>query len=180
MQSHSRSRIVLSLAVLGLILGGSGIALPAHAEEIGYRGWGPRVGMTMNPDQVHFGAHLDFGNIGGHIRLQPNLEVGIGDDLTVLALNGEGAYRFSSEWDSWTPYLGGGLGLHVVGTEDGGLVEESETQFGLSALGGIDKGLSNGSRIFFEGKAGFVDAPEFKFAVGYTFAHGAGRPIPGR
>jgi hypothetical protein len=67
----------------GLLVAASGVA---RAEDVGYRGWGPRVGVTMDPDQVHFGAHIDSGNLARHIRLQPNVEVGIGDDLTLVAL----------------------------------------------------------------------------------------------
>lgn len=31
-------------------------------RKIGFRGWGSRVGLSLNPDHVHFGAHLDGGN----------------------------------------------------------------------------------------------------------------------
>jgi len=152
----------------------------ASAQDTGYRGWGPRLGLTMDPDQVHFGAHVDFGNLARHVRFQPNVEVGVGDDLTLVALNFEGAYRFSSRWDSWTPYLGGGPGLNFVGNDNGGLRGGSHTDVGLNLLGGIDRGLHDGSRFFIETKLGLVDAPDVKFTVGWTFPHGSSRPIPGR
>lgn len=153
--------------------------------KVGWRGWGPRVGLTIDPDQVHFGAHVDFGNFAEHIRFQPNIEVGIGDDLTIIALNFEGAYRFSSRWDVWTPYAGGGLGVNFV-TIDGHLHNNEElaagithgedgdgssTDIGLNLLGGIEKGLKNGHRFFLEGKLGLADSPDFKATAGWTFFH---------
>jgi hypothetical protein len=170
-------RSIRSTAIVAGILAVA--AGTAAAEEVGYRGWGPRVGLTVNPDQVHFGAHLDYGNLARHVRLQPNVEVGIGDDLTIVALNFEGAYRFNSRWDVWTPYLGGGPAIQFVGN-DNGLGDGTNTEAGLNLLGGIDRGLSNGSRFFMETKLGLIDAPELKFTVGWTFPHGASRPTPGR
>ena len=39
------------------------VPVAANADPLtktGWRGWGPRVGVTMNPDQFHFGGHVDF------------------------------------------------------------------------------------------------------------------------
>lgn len=149
------------------------------AGEMGFRGWGPRVGVTLDPDQIHFGAHADFGHLAERIRFQPNVELGLGDGLTVLALNLEGVYRFRSRWDVWTPYLGSGFGVNFIGTDDDGLADGSTTEAGINVLGGIDRGLSNGSRFFLEAKVGLFDTPDFKFTVGWTFPHGSARPIPG-
>jgi hypothetical protein len=132
-------------------------------DSVGYRGWGPRLGVTVGPDQFHFGAHLDLGYFAQHFRLQPNIEVGVGSDQTVVALNGEAAYRFISEWGRWSPYLGGGLGINVV-SADGG-----HTDLGVNVLGGIEKILAGGDRFFLEGKLGLVDSPDWKFTAGWTF-----------
>jgi hypothetical protein len=156
-----RKTLFVTLVFLVAILPGS-----ARAE---FQGWGPRVGMTVNPDQVHFGAHFDLGSVGSHVRFQPSLEMGVGDELTLLAMNGDFSYRFASRWDAWGPYLGGGMSLFVVGSDETGFRNGSDTQAGLSALGGIERGLSNGSRFFLEGKLGFIDAPDFKFTAGWTF-----------
>jgi hypothetical protein len=55
-------------------------------------GWGPRGGMTMDPDQAHFGMHVDAGEIVPRLRFQPNLEMGFGDDLFLVAFNAEAIY----------------------------------------------------------------------------------------
>ncbi len=154
-----------------MILAAALVAAPgaAQADGLSFQGWGPRVGVTMNPDQFHFGAHTDFGSMDSHLRLQPNLELGLGDNLTLLTLNLDGAYRFSSRWESWTPYLGGGAGFVMAGSEDNGLTGDTEQGTGLDVLGGIEKGLTSGSRFFIEGKVGFFDEPDFMVTTGWTF-----------
>jgi len=156
-------KLIFPLAVLVMI----GMPALAQAE---FQGWGPRVGATVNPDQFHFGAHADFGGMRSHLRFEPSMELGMGDNLTVLALNGDVAFRFASRWDTWTPFLGGGGSVFFVG-DDNGLMDGTETNAGLSALGGIEKGLSSGSRFFLEGKVGFIDAPDFQINAGWTFGH---------
>ena len=59
-------------------------------------GLGACVGVTMNPDQIRFGARSDFGKYAEHIRFQPNLEIGLGDNRTIFAVNFEANYRFQS------------------------------------------------------------------------------------
>ncbi|MEW5796576.1 MAG: hypothetical protein AB1772_09460 [Candidatus Zixiibacteriota bacterium] len=136
----------------------------------GYHGWGPRVGLNVNPDQVHFGAHIDLGNLSDRLRLQPNFGVGLGDDVTVGEINFEVNYRFRGRWDVWTPYLGGGLGVLFYDHDNGRRhYDNSDTEFGATFLGGIEKGLASGDRFFLEAKLGLVDTPDLKFLIGWTF-----------
>jgi len=137
--------------------------------KVGYRGWGPRFGITANPDQIHFGAHIDFGNFAQHVRFQPNIEVGVGDGLALFALNFEAAYRFAAKWDVWTPYAGGGLGINYASFN--GSHGDNSTDLGVNVIGGIEKGLASGSRLFTEIKLGLGDSPDFKWTVGWTFYH---------
>jgi len=164
-------RYVQIALILALILAAAGVQ--AGDNDVGFRGWGPRVGLTVDPDQVHFGAHLDFGNFAQRVRFQPNFELGFGDDITLAALNFEAAYRFRSNWAIWTPYLGGGLGLNFYSWDDGhNLGDDSDTKVGLNILGGVERGLASGDRFFVELKLGIGDSPDFKFTVGWTFFHG--------
>ena len=165
-------RRILVCAIVVAAFGFTSYARADSGDKTGFRGWGPRIGLTANPDQFHFGAHADFGNFGEHVRVQPSLEVGLGDNLTVFAINLDAQYRFASRWDVWTPYLGGGPGIFFVSVDSNGKVDgASDTDIGLSAVGGIEKGLANGSRFFIEGRLGFVDAPDFKATAGWTFFH---------
>jgi len=164
-----RTRVMLVAAVLAVTLGPA-LAMAGPDTDVGFRGWGPRVGLSLNPDQIHFGAHLDFGNFAQHVRFQPNVELGFGDDVKLFTINAEAAYRFSSTWDVWTPYLGGGLGANIV-SFDNAKSNDTETDLGVNLLGGIEKGLSNGDRFFIEGKFSLNDIPDAKVTVGWTFYH---------
>jgi hypothetical protein len=161
--------IVLIATALVLALGPA-VAMAGPDTDVGFRGWGPRVGLSLNPDQLHFGAHLDFGNFARHVRFQPNVELGFGNNVTLLTVNAEAAYRFSSAWDVWTPYLGGGLGANIKSVDIAGS-STSHTDIGVNALGGIEKGLANGDRFFIEGKFSLNDVPDAKITVGWTFYH---------
>ena len=91
--------------------------------------------------------------------------------MKLLTLNAEAAYRFSSTWDIWTPYLGGGVGVNISSEDDKNGDNDSQTELGINLLGGIEKGLSNGDRFFLEGKVSLNDVPDAKIAVGWTFYH---------
>jgi hypothetical protein len=86
------------------------------------------------------------------------------------SVNAEAAYRFSSHWDVWTPYLGGGIGANIKSFDTEG-DNSSQTDLGVNLLGGIEKGLSNGDRFFIEGKISLNDVPDAKMAIGWTFYH---------
>ncbi len=171
-------KIAMIVALATLALTASGALADGgldHTEEVGYRGWGPRVGLTLDPDQVHFGAHLDFGNFAQHVRFQPNIELGFGDHIKLVTVNFEAAYRFRENWDVWSPYLGGGLGVNFWSFDNGrgnGRGSASSTELGVNLLGGIEKGLSSGNRFFTEAKLGLVnESPDLKLTAGWTFYH---------
>jgi hypothetical protein len=163
------TRIVPIAAALGVVLG-SVVALAGPDNDVVFRGWGPRVGLSLNPDQIYFGAHLDFGNFANHIRFQPNLELGFGDNVKLFTVNAEAAYRFSAQRNVWSPYLGGGVGANIK-SFDNASGNNSQTDLGVNLLGGIEKGLSNGNRLFIEAKVSLNDVPDAKVAVGWTFYH---------
>lgn len=165
-------RVLTSLAggaLLALLATGQAAADPY--TDVGFRGWGPRFGVSSGPDAVHVGAHFDYGNFAEHVRFQPNIELGFGDHVNVYAFNAEAAYRFSSQWDAWTPYLGGGLGANIKSIDVPGGGTDSQSDLGVNLLGGIEKGLSNGDRFFLELKLSLNDVPDTKVTAGWTFYH---------
>ena len=153
--------ILLTATMLG------GIQASANTRPAGFRGIGPRLGMTINPDQFHFGGHIDFGDLAQNLMMMPNVEIGVGDNLTTIAPSFELDYRFRSDWGVWTPYLGGGVGPVFYSWKHGG----SSSDLGLYMQFGIGKGSagSQSGHFFIEGKLGLVDAPDFKATVGWTF-----------
>jgi hypothetical protein len=143
-----------------------------EATRTGFRGWGPRVGLSIDPDQFTFGAHIDFGNFAKRVRFQPNVEMGFGDNLTLFAVNGDVHFRFRENWNVWSPYAGGGLGINFWNWDDDiPGHDNTDAELGVNVVGGIEKGISGGDRFFIEAKLGLVDAPDFRIEVGWTFFH---------
>ncbi len=159
-------KIIFTSLIIGLLCSPAALGSKRPA---GFRGIGPRIGLTLNPDQVHFGGHIDFGDLAGNLMILPNLEVGFGDNLTTVAPSFELDYRFRSDWGAWTPYLGGGVGPIFYSTKHG----NSATELGLYMQFGIGRGSSGSEtgHFFIEGKLGLADAPDFKATVGWTFGH---------
>jgi hypothetical protein len=160
-------RIMLLTATLVVALGAT-VARAGPDTDFGFAGWGPRFGVSVDPDQIFFGAHLDYGYVAQHVRIQPNLELGFGDDVKLFTINAEAAYRFSSTWNVWTPYIGGGIGANIKSVDSGGS-NSSQTDLGINLLGGFEKGLYNGNRFFVEAKVSVNDVPDLKVAIGFTF-----------
>src|SRR4026209_2717405 len=91
------------LAALSLTM----FAAPARAQ-----GAGVRVGASADPNQFYFGGHLETGELAENLRFRPNIEVGVGDNLTLVALNFEFTYRLPpaslpSSFSNWHLYVGG-------------------------------------------------------------------------
>lgn len=144
------------------------LSTPAMAQgtaKIEYRGWGARVGVSSEPDQVYAGAHWDLGEFARNVRFRPNLEIGFGDDVKLLQVNGEVHYVFSKV-QVWKPYVGGSVGF-VYADPDGA---DSETDFGAMGVGGIETKLQSATAFFIEAKVGLTNNdPDFKVGVGWTW-----------
>jgi hypothetical protein len=133
-------------------------ATPALAQDGGVRG-----GISVDPDQFYFGGHLETSPLVDRVHFRPNVEVGIGDDLTLIAANMEFVYKFTRN-RGWNVYAGGGPALNIY-MVDSPEDDESETEAGFNVLGGIE----SAGGLFFEFKLGLIDSPELKFGVGYTW-----------
>ena len=94
------------------------------------------------------------------LYFRPNLEIGIGDDLTLIGANMEFVYKFTRN-RALNPYAGAGPALNIFMPDEG----DTSTDAGFNILVGAEtpKGL------FFEFKIGAIDSPDFKFGVGYTW-----------
>jgi hypothetical protein len=146
------------------------LCVPAAAQRpFGFHGWGPRGGVSINPDQLFVGAHVDLGDFARHVQFFPSVDLGFGDDVTVLAPMFDVNYRFLEDWGSWNPYVGAGVGpvfSFVGGT--------SATDLGLTVQGGIARQLTSKPGFFFlEFKVGVLDYPDVKFTVGWSFGSAA-------
>ena len=133
-------------------------ATPALAQDGGIRG-----GISIDPDQFYFGGHLETAPLIEGLYFRPNVEVGFGDDLTLIGANMEFVYKFTRS-RALNFYAGAGPALNVY-MFDGDGDNDSETEAGFNVLVGAE--TSRG--LFFEFKLGTIDSPDFKFGVGYTW-----------
>jgi opacity protein-like surface antigen len=103
-----------ALALLAaLVLSGG----PAAAQDLGYRGWGVRGGVSDDPDQIVLGAQVDFGEFLPDLAFRPHADLGLGDDTTVLTLGLPVLYRLPIE-GNFTVYGGGGVAVGLVDQDD--------------------------------------------------------------
>ena len=141
-----------TVAVLLLVL----CAAPARAQ-----GFGVRTGASVEPNQFFAGAHYESDELADRLRFRPNVEIGVGDDRTLVAMNVEFTYRLSvPRVPMWQFYVGGGPALNLIRFND-----DTNPEGGFNVLAG----LSHGSGVFTEAKFGALKSPRFKLVVGYTF-----------
>jgi hypothetical protein len=120
---------------------------------------GVRVGASVDPDQFYFGGHVETEPVVDRLTFRPNVEIGVGNDITVIALNFEFAYKFRSN-RPWGVYALGGPALNIV-----------DARNNTDAHGGFNLGLGLEHRdgLFGEFKIGAIDSPDFKIGIGYRF-----------
>lgn len=162
---YLRALVVLSFAVPCLFP-------PALAEGLGYRGWGPRVGVADDPDQIIGGVHFDFGEFTDHVRFVPNVELGLGDDHTILALTAPAHYVWENLGNTTTePYAGGGVTLGFIDRDhDGrGRDDDSDVELAFRAIGGAQWRLENGNSFFVELNLVAGDVHDMQALVGWMF-----------
>jgi hypothetical protein len=146
----------------------------AHAQGTLTTAVGPRLGFSSGPsslDQIVVGGQVELGEIAPDLTLTPNLELGFGDDFTIIQLNGDVHYHFTVSGSAWRPYVGGGLGLAFISFDapPGFNGDDSSTEAGLNIIGGAIVPTQSGSRFFTELKLGIGDIPDLKVLVGWTF-----------
>ena len=133
---------------------------PASAQTTA---WGPRAGMSFNPDQVVLGAHVQI-PVATSLYLVPNADLAFGDDVFTIGLHGDLSYRFAGE-TSVRPYVGGGFSYYNYDVDSEGVDSQSET--GVGVLGGVWLNANGTTPFFIEGKLYFSDSmPDFKAMAG--------------
>lgn len=130
--------------------------LPGRAEA---QQFGARAGVSVEPDQFYFGGHVQTEPLLDNLRFRPNIEIGLGDDVTLVGLNVEFAYFFPTR-SPWQLYAGAGPALNIVSVND-----DTNAEGGLNVLAGVQ----HSGGLFFEFKVGAFDSPDFKFGVGYSW-----------
>lgn len=142
------------------------LAVPATAE-MGFYGWGPRLGFADDPDQIVVGIHQDFGEFVRNLRFQPNLEAGFGDDVTTISATIPVHYRFTG-LASTTPYVGGGILLAWINREKPRGNDDSEFQINPVLVGGAEWKIGSRNDLLLELHIAGGDAFDLKLVVGWV------------
>ena len=140
---------VLTLAILFLA------AMAAAQPRAGIR-----AGVSADPDQFFFGGHVETGPLVDQLTFRPNVELGLGSDMTLVALNIEFVYSVRLQQEPWRIYFGAGPAANIV---------SSDGDDGVEGGFNILVGAQHARGLFTEVKVGAIDSPNFKFTVGYQF-----------
>jgi len=130
--------------------------------------WGIRVGLATDPDQVVAGVHFLETRIAKNLYLEPNVEIGFGDDHTILAATAPFHYRFEVD-GKVQPYAGGGVTVGFDRFDRSG--DDSDTNFEIAAraTGGIIWKLRSGTEMFAELNLIFGDLHDAQAMIGWRF-----------
>jgi len=151
------------LPLIALVAAVAWIALASPARA---QGVGARAGVSGDPTQFFFGGHFETSPLVERLRFRPNVEVGIGDDRTLVALNVEFAWHFPESRRGWSVYAGAGPAVNITFFDDDPPGrDDSDVGGGLNFL----VGLEHSRGLFTELKVGAIESPSVKFAVGYVF-----------
>ncbi|MGB5161294.1 MAG: hypothetical protein WBP10_07335 [Thermoanaerobaculia bacterium] len=134
--------------------------------ELGYQTWGLRGGVGVDPDQGIIGVQWNLGNFSRRVRLQPNFELGFGDNSTLGNLTIPVHYRFGSSPD-FTPYAGGGILLGYIDYDKPKGSGNSDWFIEPVGVVGIEWPLSGGGDLFLELGVSFGDAHDAKLIIGW-------------
>jgi len=155
-----------------LLVVGALVLLPlaAQAASPTVTAFGPRVGASIDPDQLVVGGQLSLQEFAPGWSFDPNLELGFGDNLTVIALNLDAYYHLRLSGSDWRPYVGGGLGVNFMSWDAPfGLRDQSDTEIGLNAVAGFAIPAGSGDHWFTELRLGVGDIPTLKIMGGFNF-----------
>ena len=153
------------------------VIAPVLARDLAYSGWGLRAGLADDPDQVLFGAHLDLGEFAEQVRFVPSVELGVGDDHTILAFTAPALYRWEGLEDTdVVPYAGGGLTAALIDHDSGhGRGDDNDFELAVKAIGGAEWQLPSGRRFSVELQLVFGDVYDLQVLAGWTFSGRAAR-----
>ena len=144
------------------------LAVPVSAQQMGYYGLGPRVGVASDPDQVVGGMQFNFGEFTPRLRFQPNFELGIGDDYTIVTVTAPVHYRFKVDANV-VPYAGGGITLGYVNHDLNNGQNDSDFEIAAKAVGGVEWPLKGNTQFFLELNVGVGDIQDAEVLAGWMF-----------
>jgi hypothetical protein len=147
-------------------------ATTVHAQQdMGFFGYGARLGGSVNPDQLTVGGYVKLGKMTQMLSFRPSVDLGFGDNLFTVAGNVDAQVDFVDIEGTYKPFVGGGLGLIYYNAEGDsyGDGDDSDTEIGVNLYGGVERAFGSYNRGYAEFRVGIDDLPDFKFTFGYGF-----------
>jgi hypothetical protein len=145
-------QIVAAAAVVSILAARPSVAQET-AEPTAHSGlgFGAKAGFGIQPDQFVFGAQYSLGKSLGIFRVVPNAHLGVGDDTT-LDLNADFLLRLLVQ--------DAGIGLY--GGAAPTIVLADDTEFGGTAVVGVQLPLIKGRATNLEARFGIGHVPDFR------------------
>jgi hypothetical protein len=131
----------------------------AAAQGIGFHG-----GVTVDPDQAHFGTFLETNALVDRLHFRPGITAGFGEHVLLATVDFIFVYRFPLGTSGWSLYQGSGPVLVIY--------KFDEKYFGVTQTdlrGGLDVlfGVSHDSGFFTEIRVGAADSPNLRAGAGF-------------
>ena len=127
----------------------------AHAQTVGFQG-----GVSVDPEKVYFGSHLETSEIARQLHLRPAIDAALGGNTTLASVYVDFLYK-ANLGGSWTLYQGGGPVVHFLRSGDPAGLDVTGGFGGLFGFGHDPTGF------FVEIRAG-GRATSLKFGVGFS------------
>jgi hypothetical protein len=138
-----------------------------YARENQPAGWGLRVGVADDPDQIIIGGQYTMGGIAKRVYFEPNLELGLGDDHTIFTATGAMHYHFRVKAKVF-PYAGAGLTLGLD-RHDRGDTKDTDFLIALKFVGGVSWNTGETDQFFLELQLGTGELWNAEVVAGWRF-----------
>lgn len=125
-----------------------------------------RAGLGIDPDQFVVGGQFTLPNRFGPMRIVPSLDLGFGDSITTILLNGDLIFSLNVEDTKFRLYGGGGPALAYLNPDGGG----SQWKLGLYLVAGTGVPVFKKQSTNIEARFGITDnMPDFRilFVLGF-------------
>lgn len=158
-----RHLIIYFIVAVGIL------AAPANVMAYG-NGLILRAGAGINPDQFVVGAQTVLGHLfrPPSPRFAPSVDIGFGDNVTVITLNADFRVMVSPPKSNAFVYLQAGPTISIVDPKHG----DGDTDIGLTISGGVNFPMGPSNFYSLEGRIGVGDVPDFRILLGFQFGGG--------
>jgi hypothetical protein len=139
-------------------------AMADYSDDEG-KAYGFRLGYGADPDQFVFGLQADLGQAYGRLHFVPSFDVGLGDNMTTMCLNGD--FKLFLPLPNSTLLFYGLLGP----TLSHWMLDEvdDDTEIGFSFGAGARLEFGNSGWYNLEARFGTGDIPELRILAGLLF-----------